>query len=144
MIYADTSFLISLYLPDANSPAAQREIRELKVPVAWTPLHGLEAGNAVRLAVFRKEISPAECDAVLHDLAEDQRAGALHVVTPIWDRVFEEAGQLSRGFTASVGIRSLDLLHVAVAKTLGLDRFLTFDRRQRELARKAGLAVGPS
>lgn len=141
MIYADTSFLVSLYLPDANSPAAHKHAHSLRTPFPWTPLHDLECSNAIRLAVFRREITLAECDAVLHDMTEDQRTGILRPVVPIWDRMFEVARDLSRKHTPGMGTRSLDLLHVAAAKALHTQRFFTFDARQGRLASRAGLHV---
>jgi predicted nucleic acid-binding protein len=52
-----------------------------------------------------------------------------------------EAERLSAGFTARIGTRSLDILHVANALVLGATSFLTFDKRQAELAKSAGLKV---
>ena len=53
--------------------------------------------------------------------------------------------RLARAFslqrTAHGGHRTLDVLHVATAVHLGARRFLTFDDRQRNLARHAGLEV---
>ncbi len=40
-----------------------------------------------------------------------------------------------------MGCRSLDVLHVASAIELGLRVFVTFDVRQQELARSAGLKL---
>jgi hypothetical protein len=42
-----------------------------------------------------------------------------------------------------IGSRSADTLHVAAAMLAGTRRFLSFDKRQRELARAAGLEVKP-
>jgi hypothetical protein len=40
-----------------------------------------------------------------------------------------------------LGCRTLDVLHVACACELAADHFLSFDQRQKTLARKAGLNV---
>jgi hypothetical protein len=42
-----------------------------------------------------------------------------------------------------LGVRSLDILHVAIAMSLGARTFLSFDDRQRALATRAGLTVVP-
>lgn len=47
--------------------------------------------------------------------------------------------RLSALHTEELGVRSVDILHVAAALVLGLEVFLTFDTRQRALARLAGL-----
>jgi predicted nucleic acid-binding protein len=43
--------------------------------------------------------------------------------------------------TAKSGHRTLDVLHVATAVHLGAKEFLSFDIRQKKLARHAGLKV---
>jgi hypothetical protein len=139
--YADTSFLISLYGRDANSRPAQALASELDVPLAFPSLLRHEVRNAVRLAVFRHEISTEEAGAILSALADDVRTGVL-VETPLpWADVFAEAEALGAAHTPGLGTRALDILHVAAARVLGARRFLTFDSRQKALAKKAGLKV---
>jgi predicted nucleic acid-binding protein len=55
--------------------------------------------------------------------------------------VFSHALRLVQKWTAKLGTRSLDIMHVAVAVALSSDTFLTFDERQGKLARAARLAV---
>jgi predicted nucleic acid-binding protein len=50
---------------------------------------------------------------------------------------------LSGQTTQTQGGRAFDVLHVATAKLLGADTFLSFDGRQRDLAGLAGLTVAP-
>jgi predicted nucleic acid-binding protein len=57
--------------------------------------------------------------------------------------VFDHAEFLSAAHTAVIGARSLDILHVAAASLLGARQFVSFDRRQRSLAFKAGLKILP-
>ena len=57
--------------------------------------------------------------------------------------VFNKAGALSAKYAASTLARSLDILHVAAALTLGARVFVSFDERQRKLARRARLKVLP-
>jgi predicted nucleic acid-binding protein len=51
------------------------------------------------------------------------------------------ASQLSNRHALEIGVRYLDMLHVASAVLLKADRFLTFDLRQRRLAKAVGLDV---
>ena len=44
---------------------------------------------------------------------------------------------------AKRGTRSLDILHVAAARTMLIEEFISFDARQRELASAIGLKVSP-
>ena len=56
----------------------------------------------------------------------------------------KRAGEISRTQTPTLGCRSLDVIHVATALELGLRHFVTFDDRQRKLARATGLkAITP-
>ena len=59
-VYADTSFLGSYYLPDANSALALAAIRALSVPIVFTALHRLELRNTLALAFIRVIARQAE------------------------------------------------------------------------------------
>jgi len=50
---------------------------------------------------------------------------------------------LARRFTSTLGVRTLDSLHVACALELGAEKFWTFDERQAKLARAVGLDTKP-
>ena len=141
--YADTSFLFSLYGHDANSPEARSIGDALETPLVFTPLHRHELRNAFRLAVFRKSMTLARCQAVFAELDADTTVGAL-VETPVaWAEVFAEAEALSAAHTEKLGTRGFDVLHVAAAAALGAKEFYTFDARQKALAVKAGMKVKP-
>jgi len=51
--------------------------------------------------------------------------------------------ELSAGYSAILGCRTLDIIHVAAAFVLGAKEFVTFDTRQGALAKQAGLVVKP-
>jgi len=138
--YADTSFLVSLYVPDANSVPAARHMSRARLPLWLTPLAELELTNAMELRLFRRELSPAEVEAALAALADDVANGVL-TPTPLPSTVFEKAREISRQHTARLGARTLDILHVASALALGARTFYTFDKSQRKLALAAGLTT---
>jgi predicted nucleic acid-binding protein len=143
VIYADTSFLVSLYGQDANSEQARRTAREQQRPFPWTELLQHETRNAFRLGVFRKEITDQEMQQLLKWLDEDQRSGILHAFRLEGARVYEIAEKLSDDFTSKTGNRAMDILHVAAALHLKADLFLSFDQRQRALAQQAGMQIEP-
>jgi predicted nucleic acid-binding protein len=60
-----------------------------------------------------------------------------------WPVALRIAARLSERHTAATGTRSLDILHVAVGKTLRAAEFVSFDTRQRALAALAGLTAVP-
>ena len=141
--YADTRFLLSLYGRDAKSRQAQGIASEFTVGLAFTAFHRHEARNALRLAVFRREITTGECQVVLAAIDADTKTGAL-VETPVaWAEVYAEAEALGAAHTEKLGTRALDVLHVAAAAALGVKDFYTFDTRQKALAVKTGMKVKP-
>ncbi|MGH9346137.1 MAG: hypothetical protein ACRD26_02615 [Vicinamibacterales bacterium] len=57
------------------------------------------------------------------------------------DRVFTEASELSRLYTARLLARSLDLLHVAAAHVSLCTTFVSADDRQLAVAKASGLTA---
>jgi predicted nucleic acid-binding protein len=137
--YPDTSFLVSLYLKDSNTPSAIELSKSLQPVLILTPIHELELNNAIELAVFRREITPDQAAAARRDFEQD----VLHwTISPLPPDAFLRVVSLARRHTARYGTRSIDILHVATASALGAEAFLTFDRRQLRLAKAEGLRIG--
>jgi len=139
-IYADPSFLVSLYSPDANSAAAARTMQASTGDRFVTTFGELEVVNALGLRVFRKEVSAAQAQSSLIDFEKDLRDGILQL-RGLPEPVFERARQLSRQTTAKLGTRTADLLHVAAALELGVDCLYSFDQQQRKLAQTVRLKL---
>jgi predicted nucleic acid-binding protein len=139
-IYADTSFLVSLYSPDANSAAAARIMQASKGDRFVSTFGELEVVNAMGLRIFRKEVSTAQAQSSLDDFEKDLRAGYFQL-RPLTEQVFERARRLSRQTTAKLGTRTADLLHVAAALELSADCLYTFDQQQRKLAQTVRLKL---
>jgi predicted nucleic acid-binding protein len=139
-VYADTSFLASLYAADSHSAEAQRRVRLRSPEFFLTPLLELELMNALQLRVFRREASSTEARKSGADLESDIRDG-LFTNVPVTAQAYETAQRVAQRQTASIGTRTLDILHVACAVLLKADRFWTFDERQAALARAEGLRV---
>lgn len=136
-IYADTSFLVSLYLPDRHSIEAER--RMVSQPRIWfAPLHRAEWMHAVSQHVFRKEISTVEARRVQADLQRDLGSG-LWLKVDLPESVWDTCAELARRHGPQLGMRTLDSLHVAAALELGAKAFWTFDDRQAKLAATEGL-----
>lgn len=72
-------------------------------------------------------------------LAQPKGACRYRLSDILWRSALKRAGDLSRRHTRAFGTRALDVLHIACALDLGLPRFITFDERQRKLAKAAGL-----
>ena len=136
--YADTSFLVSLYTPDANSVRAAAQMSRGRRTVFLTPLSELELTNALELQVFRKELSASEVGAAHAAFRKDLQDGVFSL-KPLPASVFDRARQIARKRTARLGGRTLDILQVASALLLGAEVFYTFDNNQRKLAEAEGL-----
>ena len=143
MNYADTGFLCSLYAPDAHSAKAAAVMKRQTGPLAFVWLHQLEFRNALRLRVFRKEITAKQRDASLNLLLADLAGDWFEHASPPLAEVMVEAERLSASHSEKIGTRSLDILHVAAALVIGAPVFLAFDKRQSSLAKAAGLKVAP-
>jgi predicted nucleic acid-binding protein len=141
-VYVDTSFLISLYSLDANSAAAARSMQASSATHVISTLCELEVANALELRVFRKDATATQVRKSAKAFAKDMQDG-LYQMSVLSDEMLEKARQLSRQFTARLGTRTADVLHVAAALELSADAIFSFDARQRELAKAVGLKVNP-
>jgi predicted nucleic acid-binding protein len=139
-VYADTNFAASLYMPDANSARAAQRMRRVRLPLLMGSLGELELTNAFRLRVFRGEMRAAEARTALAAFHDDLHHGIV-AVSPMPDSIYVQAERLATRWTARLGTRTLDILHVACALALGAESFYTFDDRQRRLASAAGLRI---
>lgn len=141
--YADSSFLARVYTPHVDSDKALTWMQKAKDPLPFTPLHRLELRNAVRLRVFRREISVEQRVMAFLEIESDLGSAILaHMPIP-WTDALRASEQLGDKHTEGLGVRSIDLLHVGIALALKATDFLTFDTRQGILARAAGLRVRP-
>ena len=141
--YADSSFLVSCYVVDAHTPQARAWLARTGAPLPFTALHVLEVRNAFKLGVFRGWFPAAAAAAAWANLEKDLRSGRLIRTAVKWPVALRIAASLSERHSAVTGTRSLDLLHVAAAKTLRAVELVSFDTRQRTLAAAIGLKTAP-
>jgi predicted nucleic acid-binding protein len=144
LIFADSSFLVSLYLPNDRFSARARTIAiSFRDAVAYPLLVELELTNTIWRAVGEKRI-PARIaanllGAVNRDLTEGflVRSGLEAVAH------YRYAMKLSAEYAARYFTRTLDVLHVAAALLLEVKILASFDERQRRLAAGVGLKLLP-
>lgn len=140
-VYADTSFLVAAYTPEAGSVKALGWLQRSREALPFTPFHRHELRNGIRLRVFRGEIT-AEQRRMAFESIDSDLADNILAHTPIpWTDTFQEAERLATAHTETLGVRSFDLLHVSLAVVLNASDFLTFDQRQASLAKAAGLKL---
>jgi predicted nucleic acid-binding protein len=140
-IYADSSFLVSNYVQDIHSAEAVRRMSQH--PSVWvTRLSRSEVANALFRYAFRGVLSLAEAQRHWGEFEED-------LTKEVWVRselpgeIWETSIGLARKFGPTLGVRTLDSLHVACALELKAQRFWTFDDRQARLAEAVGLNTNP-
>lgn len=138
-IYADPSALLKLYLHEAESAAMSVWRARARGALPITEHGHLEIVNGICLAAFRRVIDAEAMSDALASFAEDLAEGRVILVDVPWRAVLRRAAVVSRAHTPAIGCRTLDVLHVATALELGFPKFVTFDRRQHQLARAVGL-----
>src|SRR5437588_8234423 len=141
--YPDSSFLVSCYIPDVNTPHAQVCLNRIQAPLAFTALHALEVRNAFKLGVFRGLFTAKDAASAWTNLEDDLGSGRLVKTAVKWPVAFREAVHLSERHSVTIGTHSLDILHIASAKAIRAADLLSFDVRQRSLAQLVGLVVAP-
>ena len=141
IVYADTSFLIAVYLRDVHSSEAYR-LMALRPSLTITPFGRAEVANAVYRQVFLQRTSAMNARTAWQNFELDCRSGLLHS-TELPEATWSEVIELARRHGPTLGVRTLDSLHVACALELKADKFWTFDDRQKQLAEAVGLDVAP-
>ena len=139
--YFDTSVITKWYLPEPDSAQALRVRARFAPPAVLTHLHRIELVTAWHLKVFRQEISLEIVEQAWGHVQADIGAGLWLLPTYDLVDVYAQAESLSRQHTATLGVRSLDILHVAAAIVLKASAFVTHHDRQARLAKAAGLRV---
>jgi predicted nucleic acid-binding protein len=138
-IYTDSSFFVSVYLPDSHTPAALGRLA--RKPRIWlTSFHETELVHAILQQVFRGVIASDRANRAIRGFRLDRDAG-LWEVTDFPEAAFGTATGLAESSVTRLGTRTLDSLHVAAALEFKAERFWTFDERQAKLAKAAGLKV---
>jgi predicted nucleic acid-binding protein len=136
-IYADSSFLVSTCIRDTHS--AESAQRMSKRPAVWvTPLNRAEIANAIHRYVFRGAISAADARVAWAQFESD-RANGIWAQVDLPRNVWDTSIDLARRYGPTLGLRTLDSLHVACALELRAQQFWTFDERKARLATVVGL-----
>jgi predicted nucleic acid-binding protein len=136
-VYADSGALLKLYFYEPESERAVSAISG--ATLLYHDLHDVEVRNAIRLGVFRKRIDGRIAEQMLAALDQDLAAGVYEACGASFAQIARRSEALSANHTATLGIRAIDLMHVAVAQISRADSFFTFDERQLRLAEAASL-----
>lgn len=145
MNYADTSFLVALKVRRDNFHGAAIDFYEPRQDEVWlwSPWHRVEVLNALRQLTRHPEsksrLRLAEAKALIHRLETDVRLGYLTHLEADWRDVLRTANEISISSAFELPCPVADLLHVAYAKELTAEAFISFDDEQLALAEANGL-----
>jgi hypothetical protein len=137
-VYLDASALAKLYLPEPDSVALDRALRERRdLTVSDLAVTDLLAALAARRLGKAGSGPGQEARAVL---LGDLDAGMYRraEITPATHRAAERLLA-----SAEPALRAGDALHLALAMTAGVATFLSYDRRRAAAARALGLTTFP-
>ncbi|EQA64535.1 type II toxin-antitoxin system VapC family toxin [Leptospira alexanderi] len=133
--------LVKLYYPETDSKKVSTYFEKRGKPIPITNLHVLELENAFDLKLFRKEIPIQKIKLLRKDFQSDLTNGILELKNISGSKSFQIAKDLSGKFTSKLGVRSLDILHVAQAIFLKAEEFCSLDIKQIALVKAAGLKI---
>lgn len=136
MLYLDTSAFLKLYIRETGSEAVQAMVAAQHEPLPVWEILEMELGNALNLKVFRGELESSEAVRQYALFQQRQTRGFYFIPELRRAQLMADFRQLS-DLTPRLGCRTMDILHVACALQLRPKAFLSFDHRQRELAKIA-------
>lgn len=145
MIYADSSFLVASKVRDDthHAPASEFYEAEQEEVWLWSPWHRVEVFNTIRQLTrhpdAKRRLRLAEAKALIHRLENDVRVGYYTHAEADWRDVMRTANEISLTNAFERPCRAADVLHVAYAKELAAQMFVSFDDDQLALAQAAGL-----
>ncbi len=142
--YFDTSLLVKLYLEEEDSPEARRIAGRGDMTVTLSWLSDVEMAAAMHSRAFRAApgVEKVQIESAYGAFVEE-RSLWMYQSIPMDAGVFDLARTFANQHGGLLGVRALDVLHVAAAVLGGATLFGTFDRRQGRLAEVVGLTLLP-
>ena len=145
MSYWDTSALAKLYLVEADSEMFEAKAAEPGAILTSARITMFE----FRRVALRKEaaggLQPGGAEAVWQELASDVAAGWLRIHDPVESLLPEFDAVMTACYRRSPPLpaRTLDALHLAVARLAEETEFVTTDKKLREAAAFLGFRLFP-
>lgn len=138
--YFDSSVLVSLFLDNPGfSERSNAFIEKINYAVPINRFQLLELNNAFSLAIFRKKVDAEHRQFLLSKVESYFNKGDFKECPVNYETAISHANILANFHSPNIGSRSLDIIHVALAISSNIRDFITFDKRQAELAKAAGL-----
>ena len=141
--YADTSWWLALKCRDDrhHRRACRFLEREPALDILWTPWQRVEVFNSFLQAERHGLVPAGEGRQMIRLLDQEVQLGYWLHREFSWTNAIRHAGKISQEHSLDLVVRGMDLFHVAIAKELRAEAFLTFDEEQGELAHRAGLPL---
>ena len=145
MIYADSTFIVACKVRDDTFHSPAQDLYETRQSETWlwSPWQRVEVFNTIRQLTrhpeAKRRLRLAEANALIHRFEEDVRVGYFIHREADWRDVLRTANEISIAHGFALPCRSADLLHVAYAKELSAETFVSFDDDQLALAVAVGL-----
>jgi hypothetical protein len=141
--YADSSFLVSLYVPEPHlTQQAIAYMEKHKEALPFTPQHRLEVRNAIRMLVWSRRITTVDRTRAFREIEADLDSEVFLIHSALdYTNTYRRAERIGSAHNESIGCRSADLFHVAAAIELGFKNFVSFDAKQLQIAEAVGLTI---
>ncbi len=142
--FADASFLVAAFVAvDDHNREAWSWWRQWDAGIIASPLVLFEAENTIRGFPAGGKCSVTDARHGVEGIKRAMMEGLVLQRDIPSKRLIIRSTRLSQQHTGTVTYGAMDILHVAAALELGATTFLSFDRRQRDLAVAEGLLVQP-
>jgi len=140
-VYFDTGVALKLVVEEPLSPAVRAYVHEMRSPVPVSLLMEVEIENALHALRFRSLITDAQRAGARSLVTQLMEEGRFRAIGLPLDPIARETLSLASLVTARTGCRTLDLMHIATARLLRADIFVSTDKRQLKAAHLCGLAI---
>jgi predicted nucleic acid-binding protein len=147
ILYADSSFLVALKVrrDTFHQEALDFYLARQDETWLWSPWHRVEVFNSIRQLTrhpdSKRRLLVTEARKLVHTLEADVRLGYFAHLEADWRDILSTANEISIAHAFALPCLAPDLLHVAYAKELAAECFISFDHDQLALAEAAGLKV---
>ena len=135
-VYLDSSALAKLYVPEPESDSLDAFLRERR-DLMISELSITEVISAVARRRREGVLDSEKANEIRNTLLSDAKSFLRLDLSPA---VHREAETLLLS-AEKIPLRTLDALHIALARLIGASRIVTFDVRMAEAARLHGLGV---
>ena len=135
--YIDTSVLVAYYIPEKGSQIAQSYLKTQK-NLTLSSLTQLEFVSAINKKVIGRQIKNEDALKVIK-LFRNNIVEKYFKYILFYDQDVITAEKYMIDFLGNIGLRTLDVLHLAIAFRINCKLFVTADPKQANFSEKLGI-----